>query len=66
MNPDLIVLVIVIGSATMFAIAAALALGWAVQARQFDNSRRDAESIFDADEPVGEVTDAVFRPRRAE
>ena len=64
MTADLATIGVVIGSAVLFGTAAALALGWAVQARQFDNARRDAESIFDADEPVGEVTDVTLRTRK--
>lgn len=64
MTGDIVMLIIVIGSATLFGLGAAIALGWAIQARQFDNARRDAESIFDADEPVGFVTDAILQPRK--
>lgn len=63
MNGDLIMLLIVIGSAILFGLGASVALGWAIQARQFDNASRDAESIFDADEPVGIVTDTILQPR---
>ena len=61
---DWVVIGLVLGSATFFGLAAALALGWAIQARQFDNAKRDAESIFDADEPIGMLTDTVLKPRR--
>ena len=61
MTADVVAVWIVIGSAVAFGLAAALALGWAVQTRQFDNTRRDAESIFDADEPVGVPTDTLFK-----
>jgi cbb3-type cytochrome oxidase maturation protein len=57
---DWVVIGLLLASATFFGTAAALALGWAIQSRQFDNETRDAESIFDADEPVGMVTDAIF------
>ncbi|MCZ2343108.1 MAG: cbb3-type cytochrome oxidase assembly protein CcoS [Bacteroidales bacterium] len=60
---DAVTLGLVIGSAILFGLGASIALGWAIQDRQFDNARRDAESIFDADEPVGVVTDTILQPR---
>ena len=35
-----------------------LALGWAFRSGQFNNFHQGAQSIFGADEPVGEITDA--------
>lgn len=55
---DLAVLATVVGSVVLFGGAVVLAMGWAVRAGQFDNPTRDARSIFDPDEPVGEPTDA--------
>jgi hypothetical protein len=54
---DLFVIAAVIGSVVMFGAAAALALGWAFRAGQFENFHRGAQSIFDPDEPVGRTTD---------
>lgn len=50
----------VIGSVLAFGIPAAWALSWAVSAGQFDNLERGASSIFDPDEPAGEVTDTTL------
>jgi cbb3-type cytochrome oxidase maturation protein len=54
---DVAVLLTVIGSVTLFGGAAVLALGWAFRSGQFEDFQRGAVSIFDADEPVGEMTD---------
>jgi cbb3-type cytochrome oxidase maturation protein len=48
----------VAGSIVLFGGAAVLALGWALRAGQFENFQGGARSIFAADEPVGEATDA--------
>lgn len=58
---DLAVVLVMLASGAAFATAAALALGWAFRTGQFENTQRDAESIFDADEPIGHVTDETFR-----
>lgn len=55
---DVLVIAAVIGSVVMFGAAAALALGWAFRAGQFENFHRGARSIFDPDEPIGERTDS--------
>ncbi len=57
-GPDLALFVTVLGSMILFGGAAVLALGWAFKNGQFDNFDRGSKSIFDADEPVGEQTDA--------
>jgi hypothetical protein len=44
----------------MFGGAAVLALAWAISTGQMDNFSRGANSIFAADEPVGETTDMVL------
>jgi cbb3-type cytochrome oxidase maturation protein len=54
---DLAVLATTVGSIVLFGGATVLALGWAFRSGQFDNFQKDAQSIFDADEPVGEITD---------
>ena len=55
---DLAVLATTVGSIVLFGGATVLALGWAFRSGQFDNFQKGAQSIFDADEPVGEMTDA--------
>jgi hypothetical protein len=55
---DIALFATVIGSIVFFGGAAVLALGWAFRAGQFENFQSGARSIFDADEPIGEATDA--------
>ncbi|QDU18277.1 cbb3-type cytochrome oxidase assembly protein CcoS [Urbifossiella limnaea] len=55
---DLAVLATVVGSVVLFGGAVVLAMGWAFRAGQFENFDRGSRSIFGADEPVGESTDA--------
>jgi cbb3-type cytochrome oxidase maturation protein len=55
---DLAVLATTVGSIVLFGGATVLALGWAFRSGQFDNFQKGAQSIFDADEPVGKMTDA--------
>lgn len=43
--------------ASLFFLAAAAALYWAHRHGQLDNLEKGARSIFDEDEPIGEVTD---------
>ena len=50
--------------ACLFFLAAALALHWAHKHGQLTNLEKGAQSIFDEDEPMGEVTDAFPRKRR--
>jgi nitrogen fixation-related uncharacterized protein len=44
----------------IFGGAAVLALAWAMSSGQLSNLSRGADSIFDADEPIGEMTDMVL------
>jgi nitrogen fixation-related uncharacterized protein len=44
----------------IFGSAAVLALAWAISSGQMENMSRGANSIFGADEPVGEMTDMVL------
>lgn len=46
----------------IFGGAAVLALIWAISSGQMENMSRGANSIFDVDEPVGEMTDMVLSP----
>jgi cbb3-type cytochrome oxidase maturation protein len=55
---DVALFATVVGSMLLFGGAAVLALGWAFKRGQFENFDRGARSIFDADEPIGEPTDA--------
>ena len=50
-------------SASIFFVVAALALHWAHKHGQLSDLDRGAETIFDDDEPMGEVTDK-FPPKR--
>ncbi len=52
-----IVYAVLIGSIVIFGGAAVLALAWAVRDGQFENFERSARSIFDPDEPIGQITD---------
>jgi cbb3-type cytochrome oxidase maturation protein len=48
---------VLLGSVFFFGGAAVLALSWAVRDGQFQNFERTARSIFDPDEPIGQITD---------
>jgi len=54
---DFIVYAVLFGSVVLFGGAAVLALAWAVRDGQFQNFERSARTIFDPDEPIGEMTD---------
>ena len=45
-------------SAVLFGGSAILALAWSFKKGQMENFQRAATSIFDADEPIGLMTDA--------
>jgi hypothetical protein len=49
----------------IFGGAAVLALAWAVSSGHLANMSRGANSIFAADEPVGETTDMVLNGPRS-
>lgn len=57
---------ILIGAAiaTTFFVATAIALHWAHKNGQFSDLERGARSIFDDDEPLGQVTDRFPVSRR--
>jgi len=55
---------VLIGSVVFFGGAAVLALAWAFRNGQMENFARGATSIFDPDEPLGEVTDNALDPHR--
>lgn len=57
-DSELAVKIIVVGSGVLFAVAAALALGWAMKSGQFENFQQGSRSIFGPDEPIGVETDA--------
>jgi hypothetical protein len=44
----------------IFGGAAVLALAWAIASGQMENVSAGANSIFAADEPIGEMTDMVL------
>ena len=44
----------------IFGSAAVFALAWAISSGQMSNVSRGADSIFDADEPIGDMTDMVL------
>jgi cbb3-type cytochrome oxidase maturation protein len=50
-------LVYIIAFASILGLSAVCALFWAVRTGQLDDFRAGAVSIFDDDEPTGEVTD---------
>ena len=50
--------------ASLFFLAASLALYWAHKHGQLGNLEEGSRSIFDADEPEGEVTDQFPRKRK--
>ena len=50
-------LVYIVAFASVLGISAVCALVWAVRTGQMDDFRAGALSIFDDDEPAGEVTD---------
>lgn len=45
---------------------ALITFGWAIRSGQFQRLDLDARSIFDADEPEGEVSDHFPNSRRSE
>lgn len=65
---DFLMYAMVFGSILFFGSAAVLAMAWAFRNGQFENFSRGSRSIFDADEPIGEMTDRFppsARDRRA-
>jgi cbb3-type cytochrome oxidase maturation protein len=56
-SDDSIIYVVLFASIVIFGAAAVLALAWAVRDGQFENFDRSAKSIFDPDEPIGQLTD---------
>ncbi len=52
-----VAVVIIFGTVILMSLTAIIAFVWAAQTRQFENFERGATSIFDDEEPVGEVTD---------
>ncbi len=53
----LVIKITVISAGVLFALAAALALGWSLKSGQFENFQQGARSIFGPDEPPGTTTD---------
>lgn len=60
------VTIMILGGAVIFGASAVWGLVWAIRHGQLSNFQAGARSIFDDDEPIGEVTD-VFpgEPRPA-
>ncbi len=56
--------VMLIVSLVVFGGGAVWALTWAFRTGQMSNFARGATSIFDPDEPMGEVTDDILAPER--
>jgi len=50
--------------ASIFFVAAAMALHWAHKHGQLTHLEKGAQTIFDDDEPMGEVTDQFPHKRR--
>ncbi len=57
--------ILVFGILLLFAGTVIWALWWAIRGGQYSDFEKGAASIFDEDEPIGEVTD-VFSDRREE
>jgi cbb3-type cytochrome oxidase maturation protein len=55
--------VVFAASALFFGGSAVMALAWALRKGQLEDFQRGATTIFDADEPIGRMTDAF--PGRA-
>ncbi|MCX7665472.1 MAG: hypothetical protein N2112_07995 [Gemmataceae bacterium] len=55
--PDIFISVILLGSVALFGLAAVLVFSWAFRTGQLSNFEQAAQSIFDADEPIGQPTD---------
>jgi cbb3-type cytochrome oxidase maturation protein len=51
-------LIAVFGTAIVLAAMAILGLAWSIRTGQFDDFRSGAASIFDEEEPIGEMTDS--------
>jgi len=49
---------LVFGAISLFAGSVIWALWWALRGGQLSNFQRGAASIFDDDEPIGQMTDA--------
>jgi hypothetical protein len=56
--------VLYLSTIVIFGGAAALALAWAISSGQMNHVSRGATVIFDADEPIGEMTDCVLNKPR--
>lgn len=52
-------------SASLFFLAGAAALFWAHRNGQLSNLEQGSRSIFDEDEPVGEITDSFPSKKRS-
>jgi cbb3-type cytochrome oxidase maturation protein len=50
-------IVYIVAFASVLGVSAVWALFWAVRAGQMNDFRAGAQSIFDIDEPAGQVTD---------
>jgi nitrogen fixation-related uncharacterized protein len=51
------------GLAGLLGASAIAALVWSIRQGEFDHMREAALSIFDEEEPVGQVTDRFLNPR---
>lgn len=54
--------ILVFGLLGVLSASVVWGLWWALRGGQFSNFQKGARSIFDADEPVGKVTDASLTP----
>ena len=57
MTSEVLIPAILILMILFFSALAALGMGWSLKTGQFENHERNAEMIFDADEPIGQTTD---------
>ncbi|MGF1583428.1 MAG: cbb3-type cytochrome oxidase assembly protein [Gemmataceae bacterium] len=48
---------VIFGTIALMSLTVIIAFVWAAQTGQFESFQQGATSIFDEDEPVGEITD---------
>ncbi len=59
------VYLLLFGSTLVMGASLVFAFWWAAKTGQFRDMKQGAESIFDADEPVGQPTDLTLPPKKA-
>lgn len=56
----LVAVIIILVVMLLGSLGSLFAFSWAAKNHQFENLEQAAESIFDADEPIGEPTDPLL------